>query len=878
MMRRLFMLAVRLLLSLRYRVRVEGLSKAVAAAGRRGVLVLANHPALIDPIILLSHLWDRFGVRALGDRGQIDRFLIRRVAPWLGVVPIPDLSAEGSGEAAKAVREALETCVAALRAGDNLLLYPAGHIYRSRLEDLGGASAVERILSAVPDAPVVLVRTRGLWGSAFSWAGGREPDVARILRRGLWMLLTHAVLLAPRRRVTVELHVPTDLPRRAGRAELNRVLETFYNTGAEPNTFVPYSIWDRSGVRTLPEPPRQTLAGDPAQTPEATRQLVTEHLADLTGVEDFDDDARLAHDLGMDSLAGAELASWLQSEFAFGLDRAGALRTVGDVMLAACGQWVAGEAQPVTPAPRRWLAGPPRPECPANLADMTICQAFLAQAARSPDAAICADQASGVKTYRDLVRAILALKGPVEALPGERLGVMMPASGAAGVLVLTALFAGKTAVMVNWTLGPRHLGGALASVGVERVLTSRAVVERLAARGFDLGSVAERLLFVEDLAAGLGLGAKVSAAVRARCSWSVLRAARPPEVAAILFTSGSESAPKAVPLTHRNILTNVADACACIDFGASDVLMGILPPFHAFGLTASMVLPLCAGVRAVYHGDPTDAAALARLIEAYRATILIGTPTFLHGIVRAAGDADLTSLRVVVSGAEKCSQRVYDAVARRCPQTTIMEGYGVTECSPVISVNRQSDARRGTIGPLLGSLEGILLDPDTGRPARPGADGILCVRGPSVFGGYLAYDGPSPFVEAAGKTWYRTGDLVGRGPDGHMVFRGRLKRFAKLGGEMISLPAIEAALEPHLASDADEGPALAVVAAGDDDQAELVLFTTADVARADVNAHIRTAELSALHNIRRVVRLGELPVLGTGKTDYRALAERLRQT
>jgi len=878
MMRRLFMLVVRLLLWLRYRVRVEGLSDAVAAAGRRGVLLLPNHPALIDPIILLSRLWGRFRVRALGDRDQIDRFLIRRVAPWLGVVPIPDLSAEGSGEAARKVREALDACVAALRAGDNLLLYPAGHTYRSCLEDLGGTSAVERILHAIPDVPVVLIRTRGLWGSAFSWAGGRRPEVGKILRRGLRMLLAHAVFFAPRRRVTVELHVPADLPRRAGRAELNRTLEAFYNADAEPNTFVPYSIWDRAGTRTLPEPPRQVLPGDPGQTPNATRRIVAEHLADLTGIDEFDDGARLARDLGMDSLSGAELAAWLGEEFAFPPDRAGALRTVGDVMLAACGQWVSPEAEALKPVPGRWFARAPEPQCPADLADMTICQAFLAQAARSPDAAICADQGGGVKTYRQIVRSVLAIQAPLEALPGERLGVMMPASGAAGVLVLAALFAGKTAVMVNWTLGPRHLGRALASIGVERVLTARAVVERLAARGFDLRALGERLVFVEDLAAGLSLASKASAAVRARCSWSALRRARPPEVAAILFTSGSESAPKAVPLTHRNILANVADACACMDFSSADVLMGILPPFHAFGLTTSMALPLCVGIRAVYHGDPTDAAALARTIDAYRATILIGTPTFLHGIVRAAGDADLTSLRLVVSGAERCSRRVYDAVARRCPRTTIMEGYGVTECSPVISVNRQHDARPGTIGPLLASVEGILVDPATGRPAGPGADGVLCVRGPSVFGGYLNHDGPSPFVEVAGRTWYRTGDLVGRAADGHLTFRGRLKRFAKLGGEMISLPAIEAALEPHLASDADEGPALAVVAAGEDEKTELVLFTTADVSRADVNAAIRAAGFSALHNIRRVIRLDALPVLGTGKTDYRALAERLGKT
>jgi acyl-CoA synthetase (AMP-forming)/AMP-acid ligase II len=355
-----------------------------------------------------------------------------------------------------------------------------------------------------------------------------------------------------------------------------------------------------------------------------------------------------------------------------------------------------------------------------------------------------------------------------------------------------------------------------------------------------------------------------------------LRQAEPPEVAVVLFTSGSETVPKAVPLTHRNILTNIADCFALFRARPDDSILGILPPFHSFGLMTSVVLPLTLGCRVVHHPNPTDGAALGQTIDAYKPTLLMGTPTFLRGIVRASTKGQLASLRLVVSGAEKCGERVYRALAESCPQTVVLEGYGVTECSPVVAGNFESDARPGTIGRPVASVEVALVSPATGGRVEPGHDGVLLVRGPSLFGGYLNYDGPSPFVEFEGKSWYRTGDLIREAPDGWLTFAGRLQRFVKLGGEMVSLPAIEAALEPRLVSDDDKGPSFAVAATPVEESPEIVLFSTKGIEREEANSIIRAAGLSGLHNIRRVIRVDELPLLGTGKTDYRGLADRLR--
>ena len=344
---------VRSLLWLRYRVRVTG-RKEIAARGKTGILFLPNHPALIDPVIVLAHLLGTLRPRPMGDEDQIDRFFIRWLARRINVLPIPDPAKVGAAGRDR-IEAALNEIIESLRRGENVLLAPAGRLYRSRLEDLRGASAVERILQAVPDVRIVLVRTRGLWGSSFSWASGHEPTVGAILGKAIKGLLTSFLFFLPRREVTMELHEPDDLPRRAGRAELNRFIENFSNTDAPYNTYVPYSLWERGGVRQLPEPVARHFEGDPSRVPSATRGIVTEYLRELSGVSDLRDDQGLAVDLGLDSLAVADMTVWLESEFGFAQGNVESLRTVGDVMLAACGEIISAAAGELQPVPAKWF-------------------------------------------------------------------------------------------------------------------------------------------------------------------------------------------------------------------------------------------------------------------------------------------------------------------------------------------------------------------------------------------------------------------------------------------------------------------------------------------------------------------------------------------
>jgi acyl-CoA synthetase (AMP-forming)/AMP-acid ligase II/acyl carrier protein len=857
---------------LRYDIRLVGLDKIIEK-GKTGIVFLPNHPALIEPVIMFAYLHGPFAPRGFADYDQVNRPLIGYFARKWDIRTIPSIAHYGPAAKAR-IEKVLDETVDGLKQGQNLVLWPAGQVYRSYKESLGANSSVERILKTCPNVRVVLVRTQGLWGSKFSWAWGTEPLVIPALLKGALGLLASGIFFAPRRKVTIEFYEPNDLPRNADRNTFNRYLEEFYNADALPNTYVPYSIWETGGTRVVPEPTSQTLNVDYSVVPTATRQIVLKHLTDQTGIMKLNDTDSLAADLGMDSLARTDLLLWLEKEFGFSQPNTDAMRTVGDVMLAACGKFVYLTPTALKPVPARWFKHTTQNRVSVPEGD-TLTEVFLKQAAPNPSRVIIADQTSGAKSYRDIIAACFAFKPIIQKLEGDYIGIMLPASVTADITYLASLFSSKIPVMVNWTAGIRNITASLDAVGVKNILTSKTLVDRIALQGIDLSAISSRFCFLEQFREKLSRVNMLIAWLKSYLSWNSLHNIKSAQTAVILFTSGSETLPKAVPLSHSNLIANIREVLSAVKLYENDRLVGFLPPFHSFGLTVTMLLPLLAGVQAVYYPNPTEADALAKIIDAYKVTLFLGTPTFLAGVLRVASEKQLNSVRLAVTGAEKCPQAVYDAIKEKCKKAVILEGYGVTECSPIISLNDENNPRHFSIGKILPGLEFLLIHPETQRPLTPPATGLLCVHGPSVFSGYLNYSGKSPFIEINGKQWYNTGDLVCVDHDGLMTFQGRLKRFVKLGGEMISLPAIEAILEKAFVPDSDKGPLLAVEAA-DVENPEIVLFTALDIDRENANVQIRKAGLSGLHSIRRVIKLDQIPLLGTGKTDYMALKQLLK--
>jgi long-chain-fatty-acid--[acyl-carrier-protein] ligase len=857
--KKLINLILSLLLRLRYRIHFNGL-ESIQDDGRP-ILFLPNHQALVDPVIVMNGLFNRFAPRPMADENQLNHPLLKPMAKMLDTIVIPDLSISGR-EAKDQVSAGLNKIVDGLRNGDNILMYPSGRLCRTNLEYIGANSGVASIVHELPDVRIVLLRTRGLWGSSFSRAHG-IPSFFTNVKKHLFRLPANGLFLMPRRDVFIEVAEPDDFPRNSDKQQINRYLEEWYNRQPDRNTQIPGFWWQGSRPMYHQEPEVVSVDRDTSKIPAATRSQVLEQLTELSGIAGIKEDDLLAADLGMDSLVLVEFGSWLQEEFGVSAENLEGLQSVADCILAAGGIMPVMAAVPLQPVSGQWLESVP--EKKLTIAEGgTIAEIFLHLARQNPDQVILADQISGEKTWRQLIMALYALLPEIRKISGKRVGIMMPGSVSGVICWLAVMFTGREPVMVNWTTGSGNMKYCLHSIGVEQVITARVLTEKLAGQGIDLAGTGVNWVYLEDVAAGISAWQKVVALVRSRLSWRDLEQAKIAETAAILFTSGSEARPKAVPLTHANFLANGRDFAEVLSLSANDRLLGILPVFHSLGLAGTVVLPLCTGLRTVYWPNPTEGMQLARMIGAYDVSTLITTPTFLNGILRAAEPEQLQSMRLVFSGAEKCPDHVFQSLHKICPEALLCEGYGVTECAPVVTVNSITDPRPGTIGRIMPSMEYVLLDPETREPVPGGATGQLLVRGPNVFPGYLS-DAPSPFVEYAGKSWYDTGDLMFE-QDGVLVFAGRLKRFVKLGGEMISLPAIEQALEAHYPH-ADE-PVLAVAATADEEHPELVLLTTLDTDRQEANQAIRAAGLSPLHNMRLVKKVEQIPLLGTGKTDY----------
>jgi long-chain-fatty-acid--[acyl-carrier-protein] ligase len=391
------------------------------------------------------------------------------------------------------------------------------------------------------------------------------------------------------------------------------------------------------------------------------------------------------------------------------------------------------------------------------------------------------------------------------------------------------------------------------------------------------------LVFLEDLASEkITLKTKISAVLRSGKSADSLmkryklKGLSADDQAVILFTSGSEAAPKGVPLTHNNILSNIRSVQNIFKLQNDDVVYSFLPPFHSFGLTTTTILPLMLGLRVAHYPNPTEARKLANGIAKWKSTLIAGTPTFLDGIIKAARPGQLDTLRLMVTGAEKAPEELFEKVSGMSGDALLLEGYGITECSPVVSACHPGDKPVGVGKPIPG-VELCIVDLDNRQPVPQGERGLILVNGPNIFHGYMGGNPPDPFCELNGKQWYNTGDLGFISDDGSLVISGRLKRFVKVGGEMVSLPAMESALYEKWPT-GEDGPVVAVEAVERQGERPVIsLFSSVPVTEDEANAVLRQAGFSNVVRVSRVDPVDKIPLLGTGKTDYRSLKKKLAE-
>jgi len=449
------------------------------------------------------------------------------------------------------------------------------------------------------------------------------------------------------------------------------------------------------------------------------------------------------------------------------------------------------------------------------------------------------------------------------------MGIMIPTSAGSFLSILGALMAGKVPVMINYSTGAADNSKyAQEKCGFKTIITSRALLEKIRCPMID------GMVCIEDIMEEIGVGDKIAAALKSKMTASAICKgfphAHPDDDVVILFTSGSEKEPKAVELTHTNIGSNVQDAIEVFELTSDDIIMSMLPLFHVFGQMVDFWLPMILGSTAVTYANPLDYKTIPKIIKEEKPTMMAGTPIFFAGYVREASQGDFESLRIIIAGADKTPDWLREAYMEKHGKV-LLEGYGTTETSPVVSANTYKNNVPGSIGKVFPSVQVKITDINTGETKKPGEEGKILVKGPNVMKGY--FDDIEETSLRVENGWYDTGDMGVLDKDGFLWHRGRLKRFVKIGGEMVSLVKTESILEETL----PEGVTCCIVEIPDSLKgARLVAAVTKKVKEKEIIQKM-SKTLPPIAIPKKFIVFDELPKMGSGKVDFRTITEMVRK-
>ncbi len=492
----------------------------------------------------------------------------------------------------------------------------------------------------------------------------------------------------------------------------------------------------------------------------------------------------------------------------------------------------------------------------------SVISAYLESARRKGAKAIAVIDGDGRKmSYQDLTRAAYALGGPIARMTESRenVGVLLPTGAGAVISFLAIHTRGRTPAMLNFTAGARNLISACRTAQVNRVITAKKFIEMASLEKLIAGlSDAVNIIYLEDIKENLLKRDKAMAI--AGPFLPTLFAGNPKceETAVVLFTSGTEGDPKGVVLSHSNILANIEQISAHVQLEPTDIFFNPLPTFHCYGLTAGALWPIISGYPVVFHPSPLQTKIIPQRIFDTSSTVLFATDTFLQQYMRASNEGGMSSLRIAVCGAERVRDETRQTAEKQF-SFEVLEGYGVTEASPVLAANQPGDPRPGTVGKMLQGVE-TRIEPVEGLEGA----GRLHVRGPNIMKGYLSPDEPG-VLKPPPDGWHDTGDIVSIDDGGYVSIRGRMKRFAKIGGEMVSLTVVE-----NCASTVWPDNRHAAAILPDPKRGEQIILVS-DYAKADRALLLAWAQSHGVPELavpKKIVSVEEIPVLGTGKTDY----------
>jgi len=866
------------LLCLRYDITVSGLEHVDP---KKNFLIFPNHEALVDPQIVTAILGQKIRVSPVMSETFYRIFGLNFFFKMLGAIPMGDIQRWGDE---KDVEQALADIKIGMHSKKNILIYPSGQLYSQGFEVIKWKkTAFEIVKNAPASTEILTICTSGLWGSMWSKAeSGKTPNLLICFFRAWWYILANFIFFLPKRKVTLHIENRTsDLKNITDMNAFNQNLEDWYNAHGpeEVNYKKHYFYRNDTKNKTLPKIQWSVeVSGifDAKRIAEDVKTAVFQKVADIKSVDPktLTFETHLVLDLYCDSLDVAEIKSAVQALFKNSSNPPITdIKTLGDLCNMVI--WLSSNAEKI-------------PDClwMQDEKDATYIKDILTKSqekhgkyfsipvaygeifSRRQDEYFLYDTMLGTQSKRDFHQKVYILSSVIAKIPGKYIGVMLPSLGMTSMILMATYKAGKIPVMLNWTLWETALTHCVQFANISSILTAKSFYAKIENDGTQ--KLADSFLFLEDILKDIPFGKKLQTLLFSR--FVRMPKIHEDEEAVLLFTSGSESLPKAVSLSHKNILSDILGALAYFPIQKSDILIGFLPPFHSFGFTINTILPLISGMKIAYTPDPNDPRTIATLIEKTGATTLTATPTFLKMILVNSTKYELSTLKYAVVGAEKCPPEVMDAFREKVPDGVIVEWYGITECSPVISINPPQKTKEGSVGVPIAGGEVQILSLENAEKWESKKEGMIYFSGPNVFGGYLDADIESPFLEKDGKTRYKTGDLGYLDDDGYIFITGRLKRFVKIAGEMISLPFVEEILSKKYATQDNR---IALEAKEKDGNVRMILFSQLPLDTDEINAFLRTAWVSNLVKIHETIELQEIPLLGTGKTDYKVLKEKI---
>lgn len=869
------------LLSVRYKLTVTGLD---ILKSDRAKLFLPNHQAIVDPILILSQIYKVSSAVPVVTEGYYNLPILKNILANWGAISVSDLEA-GSRDTS-VLDEVTTKSLNCFKRGENVIIYPSGQLAGQGYEKIFNKQGAWHIALAMPqEAQIIGVRINGLWGSQWSKAwSGKSPYFGIMAFRSIAFALSNLLIFAPKREVTIEfcdITQEAEVAARIGKINFNNYLEQFYNVkGEECATFVKHLFFQKRSNRSLPDHivgsandmKELISAKTEDDIPPSTLKAVSEIISNIIKIEEskITLSSNLMLDLGCDSLNLVEIIGELEQYFPkVEIPEITAIRTVSDLCLSTMGLL---EGKIIHK--KQYFDLPFKNSHRITVdKDIDIVTQFINRVKESPNEWFVYDEMLGsTKRSEFLLKAIVVSEIIKTSTRSEYVGVMLPALQSSTLLILSIYLAGKKPVMLNWTVGNKILEHCIEVSEIDIIISAEKFIKKIADQLPK--SIDNKLLLLEKEVKRVSFSTKLRALFKSKLPSLFIKPINIDETAVILFTSGSEDLPKAVPLTHKNIVSNLASVFDTISLNNDLIFVGFLPPFHSFGFTVLSIFPLISGIRVGYTPDPTDGKTIAKLIRHLGANVILGSPSFLKIILSNGSRNDFETLKYAISGAEAMPLSLVDLFNKMTQNATLIEGYGITECSPILSLNPLEKQKRNSVGQFISQVDGVILKLDTNQPAKPQEEGMIYVSGDNIFNGYQNHPS-NPFEYINDKKYYKTGDLGYLDEEGFLFITGRLKRFIKIGGEMISLPFIEKVLLEKYGN--TEIQTLAIEGSDRVQPPRISLFTTIAISIEEVNQYLSQNGVSPLGKIKEIIRIEEMPLLGSGKIDYKILRKRIEE-